>query len=149
MFPRVGVISKAHQPWLPPELEGQQPGSTHVQEGRVMTAGCAVPTPNTTLFDLGKGNDQRDTGCREPEPPLIESRTLYSRHTESTSFTLPSQLTPDWTHDLPGNIIPEAYVKLTRHFLSTASSVSTGDAGPRGVLKAVVLSTPYTTAVPT
>jgi hypothetical protein len=75
--------------------------------------------------------------CAGPETPLVKSHPSRSNHADST--VPPRQSPLEGIVDLLDKLPTQACFELTRRLLTAASSLPTGKARQRAVLKTVIL----------
>jgi hypothetical protein len=133
----------------PPNLSSEQGrlgyGWNHVVQGGCVVQAQVNSIPTPTSSELCKLNDQHAVGAGRqertagPEALVVESKAPCSKQADLTPSTPPSQSPLEETADLLEKRPTEASRKLTRRLLSTVSSLPTGKARPRTVLKTVIL----------
>jgi hypothetical protein len=128
-----------------PEQEKLGPGWNHVvRDGRVVKA-QATPSITSTSSDIGRRTErqaaptggQRKPAC--PEVSVVESQPPRSKQTDSTPSPPQGQSPLQEIADLLENLPTKACVELTRRLLSASSSLPTGEARPRAVIRTVIL----------
>jgi hypothetical protein len=106
----------------------------------------SIYNPTPTFSYLGKLTGQQATrvsrqcSATGPEMSAVNSQLPRSKHANTTPSKPPSQSPLEGIVDRVENLPAEVRKELTRHHLSTTSSLWAAEARPRGVLRTVILS---------
>jgi hypothetical protein len=130
-----------------PEQENLGSGWNHVVRGGRVVKAQATPIPASTSSDTGIRTEgqaaptggQSKPAC--PEESVVEIQPPRSKQTDSTHFHPQGQSPLEGIADLLDNLPKKAHFELTSRLLSAPSSLPTGEARPRTVLKSVILFT--------
>jgi hypothetical protein len=90
-----------------------------------------------TVQQVAPRGDQRKHDCLEVS--VVECQQPPSKQTDSTPSSTQGQSPLEGITDLLQNIPNMACVELTRRLLPAVSSLPTGEARPRAILKTVIL----------
>jgi hypothetical protein len=138
---------KSAPPKPSPEQEKHGHGWNHVVRGGCIVKAQSSSSPTSASSDTGRTerqvaltDGQRKPAC--PEVSAVESQSPRSKQTDSAPSAPQDQTPLEGIADLLENLPNKARVELTRHLLSTASSLPTGEASSRAVLKTVILFIP-------
>jgi hypothetical protein len=129
----------------PPKQERLVPVFNQVFRGGRVVKAQATHNPTSTSSDTGRRTERQAAptgGQRKPactEVLVVESQPPRSEQTESALSPPHGQTPLEGIADLLEKLPAKACVELTRHLLSEASSLPTGEDRPRVVLKTVIL----------
>jgi hypothetical protein len=127
-----------------PEQEKLGPGWNHVVRGGRVLKAQAKPSLTSTSSDTERRTErqaaptagQRKPAC--PEISVVETQPPRSKQTDPGPSPPQGQSLIEWIADLLENLPQKACIELTHRLFSAASSLQTGEARPRAVLKIVI-----------
>jgi hypothetical protein len=122
-------------------------GWNHVVRGGRVVKDQATPSPTSNSSDTGRRTERQAAPiggqCKPacPEVSVVVSQPPRSKQTDSAPSPPQGQSPLEGIADLLENLPTKTRVELTRRLLSAVSSLPTGEAPPRAVLKTVILFT--------